>query len=29
LATMPEKRADTFKLQGEWMLRLGGAVQAA
>lgn len=29
VATMPEKRADTFKLQGEWMLRLGGAVQAA
>jgi hypothetical protein len=28
-ATMPEKRSDTFKQQEEWMLRLGGAVQAA
>jgi hypothetical protein len=29
LATMPEKQADTLKLQDEWMLRLGGAVQGA
>jgi hypothetical protein len=29
VATVPETRADTFKQQEEWMLRLGGALQAA
>ena len=28
-ATMPENKADAFKQQEEWMLRLGGALQAA
>jgi hypothetical protein len=29
MAIMPEKKADTFKQQDEWMLRLGGAMQVA
>ena len=29
VATIPETKADTFKQQEEWMLRLGGALQAA
>lgn len=29
MATMAERKADTFKQQEEWMLRLGGALQAA
>ena len=29
MATMLETKADTFKQQEEWMLRLGGALQAA
>jgi hypothetical protein len=29
LATRPERKADTFAQPEEWMLRLGGALQAA
>lgn len=29
MATMPERKATMFKQQEEWMLRLGGALQAA
>jgi len=28
-ATMAERKAETFKQQEQWMLRLGGALRAA